>query len=99
MSRQAVNLARPDGLILVEDEMAQFAIRYQIVCRKLHDVEWARVPARGNEKGMDALARLIVKAAASRRPVVLVPLDVTRVRTPCPVGEWTREGDLYVLTY
>lgn len=88
MSHQAVELAGEHGLIIVEDSMAEFAIRYKAI-RGGHDgLQIMRGPA----------AQAISAAFGLGGAVVLVPARVSAPRTEAPVGFWKRVGDLYVLT-
>jgi hypothetical protein len=88
-SRQAVDLASPDGLIIVEDAMARFAVEYRALrSPKPHPT----VVASHN-------ADAIREAALARTPVVLVPEDRDNPTTPPPHGLWRRTGDLYVLDH
>jgi len=85
MSRQAMELAGDNGLIVVEDSMAIYALRYT-----------AMMEARdGIEVTVDAA--LISEAVGNGRPVVLVPFDRDHPKTPVTDGEWQRVGDLYQL--
>ena len=88
MSRHAVELAGEDGLIIVEDGMACFAIRYQAL----------RSGMQGLQITQDAAPEAVAQAAAAGRAVVLVPANADVLRTNPPVGSWKRVGDLYKLT-
>lgn len=88
MSRHALELAGEDGLILVEDAMACFAIRYQALRSGMKDLQITQ----------DAAPEAVAQAAAAGRAVVLVPANVDALRTDPPVGSWKRVGDLYKLT-
>ncbi|MCO6438933.1 MAG: DUF2723 domain-containing protein [Phycisphaerae bacterium] len=91
MSRHAVTLAGPGGLIIVGDAMSAWAIRYgaieyaddspTVLASKLSDLDPDRVLA----------------ALHEGRRVVFVPGDTKKVPKAPPVGTWEREGDLYVL--
>ncbi len=86
MSREAVNLAGPSGVIIVEDQMAEYAVRYQV--------------ARAGRQVtvVDELApRDLEEAASAGRSIVLVPRDVDQPITLSLTGSWRRVGDLYVL--
>ena len=91
MSTEAVALAGPDGMILYEDEMARFALRYKaeragtrddVTITFTQDLE-SMVP--------------VVEAVGRNRPVVLVPVHRDKPKTEAPLGQWSRRGDLYVL--
>jgi hypothetical protein len=87
MSREAVELAGERGLILVEDSMAEFAIRYRALREGLSDLQITH----------EITAELIREAADRAEPVVLVPLNANAPRTVPPIGSWDRTGDLYLL--
>ncbi len=83
MSRQAVELAGHDGVIIVEDSMATFAVQYQLSRRELSKVQWVN----------QITDPAVWQAVLDHRPVVLVPASVDHV----PVGDgWQRQGDLYL---
>jgi hypothetical protein len=88
MSRHAVGLAGQSGLILVEDPMARFAIRYQAV----------RSGMEGLQITQDLAPEAVVEAAGAGRTVVLVPMNADAPQTDPPIGLWKRMGDLYKLT-
>jgi len=86
MSRRAVSLAAPNGVIVVEDDMAAFAIRYRVLRDAMTDVTI-----------MDHVdPSAITEAIRHGRPVVLVPRNTTELPTPLPTGVWERDGELYV---
>lgn len=86
MSREAVDLAGPTGVIIVEDQMAKYAVRYQVARAG------RSVPV------VDELApRDFEEAAAAGRSIVLVPQDVDQPITHPLTASWRRVGDLYVL--
>ena len=87
MSREAVGLAGRDGLILVEDAMAVFAIRYQALRAGLDRVEITQ----------DTTPEKIASAVADERTVVLVPGYADAPQTKPSAKKWKRVGDLYVL--
>lgn len=84
MSREAVDLAGPDGRIIVEDAMARFGVEYQLWLRGWQETV-ELIVAKPYEMELDP---------ASDRKVVLIPSD-TRDQ-PQPPGAWQRVGDLYV---
>ncbi len=87
MSRGALSLTGKDGVILVEDRMAEFAVRYQVLRADAVDVTLASTM---DPSGLET-------AATRGRTVVLVPRQ-TEQPTPAPKGyEWHGVGDLYVL--
>jgi len=87
MSRQAVTLAGPDGLVVYEDPMARFALEYMI------QQSGQAITTIGSEDASPA----IHQHTAAGKPVVLVPIDRDEVMAPFESGNWVRTGDLYVL--
>jgi len=87
MSREAVELAGERGVIIVEDGMAEFAVRYRAI--------------REGKKGIEITPELkpedLLRSVAGSRPIVLVPWSVGERLTPPPSGAWRRVGDLYLL--
>lgn len=83
MSRQAADLAGPNGVIIVEDPMAAFAVRYQIQQRG-----WNNVTVLG-KLSPEELQPLL----AGDRPLVLIPANTQE--TPSP-NIWRSAGELYV---
>jgi hypothetical protein len=87
MSREAVALAGADGIIVVEDLMGEFALRYQALRADYDELLIiSSLPAE--------VAR---EAVYAHRPVVLVPSNTESPRTEPLVGAWQRVGDLYLL--
>ncbi len=87
MSRHAVKLADDSAVIIVEDSMAEPAIRYQL-----------RQQSRDNFV-IPASDLGDIKAWASEHAsFVLVPRDRNAPATPTPRGTWHRDGDLYTNT-
>jgi hypothetical protein len=97
LSRHAVELAGVDGLILVEDEMAAFAIEYQAIRSPGKHLEIRGGPGPQGTPAADALNQEMRRTAAAGRRVVLVPGELDRPPIAPPVGRWVRDGDLYVL--
>lgn len=87
MSDHAVELARPNGLIIVEDRMGMFAVEYAVRRAGLREVKITQ----------DVLPQEIKGCMENGRPVVLVPANVNEPRTAATVGRWERTGDLYRL--
>jgi hypothetical protein len=88
MSRHAIELAGSNGLIVVEDSMASFALRYVAVVEGRDGVE------------VNIAVDLVRMAEAfgAGRPVVLVPRDRDKpITTPALGSLWKRTGDLYYL--
>jgi len=97
MSSQAVRLAGEGGLILVEDPMAIFALRYKVIEAGYRNLEVWPLPApRGDGTGLKRRQVLAEaqRALAAGRTVVLVPLD-TRKAAPTALP-FRRQGDLFV---
>ncbi len=87
MAAHAMRLAEPNGLIIVEDSMAAFAVRYKI----------ARSGSQSISVTCPGTSEEIVGAIQSGRPVVLVPATVGKPRIELRFGTWSRQGDLYIL--
>jgi hypothetical protein len=87
MSRYAVGLADKQGLILVEDPMAEFAVRYRVIRDGLEAVTVTG----------DITLERVNAAISENRPVVLVPTNVNVPKADPPAGRWKRVGDLYLL--
>jgi hypothetical protein len=87
MSRAVADLGGPDGLTIVPEPMARFAIQYQYLRR---DMPRATVVPRINNVE-------IREAIAGRRPVVYVPPAVGEEPPAAPVGSWEKVGEMYVL--
>lgn len=89
MSRHALSLAGADGLIVVEDPMAEAPVRYRV----------ARSGAKGVEITRPSQHDRLEAATERGRIVVLVPLDANAPAVAPPANHrWRREGDLYVLS-
>ena len=88
MSRHAVELAGERAIIISPNQMAMYAIRYQLHREQRDGVELERT-------FHSSLARL---ADRHDRPVVLVPRDRDDPDdgVVLPWGRWVREGDLYL---
>ena len=87
MSSQAVRLAGDRGLIIVEDSMAEFAVRYRAL----------RAGRVGLTITRHAQTDKIQEAVDEARSVVLVPLSIDSPPTDVRAGSWRRIGDLYIL--
>jgi len=87
MSEQAISLAGENGLIIIEDRMAEFAIRYKA---------W-----RGGKEHILVIyepnPQLIQEAIHQNGQVVLVPFHANTPKIEPPFGTWKRTGDLYIL--
>lgn len=86
MSREAMGLAGERGVIIVEDRMAEFAIRYQLETSRRRDVTVS----------LDVEPKEFVRFVDEGRPVVLVPRNADQPTTLPLRGSWRRKGDLYV---
>ena len=87
MSREAVALAGADGIVIVEDRMAEFAVCYQALRADYDELQILNnLPAELAREALDA-----------HRPVVLVPANTETPRTNPHMGTWRRIGDLYLL--
>lgn len=87
MSREAVALAGADGIVIVEDRMAEFAVRYQALRADYDELQILnKLPAEVAREALDA-----------HRPVVLVPANTETPRTNPHMGTWRRIGDLSLL--
>jgi len=89
MSREAVALAGADGIIVVEDRMAEFAVRYQALRAEYDELEIIS----------NLSAETASRAVDARKPVVLVPANAETPRSEPPIGSWQRVGDLYLLLH
>lgn len=88
MSREAVALAGDKGVIIVEDLMASFAVRYRAI----------REEKRGIKIVCELAPEDFLRWADDDRPIVLVPSSVERPMTLPLTGSWRRTGDLYLFT-
>jgi hypothetical protein len=87
LSREAARLAGNDGVLVVEDELASFAIKYELFEEGKTGVE---VCLRDDSP-------LIDEARRARRRVVLVPLRANLLPIDPPDGRWEPIGALYIL--
>jgi hypothetical protein len=87
MSSRAVALAGANGLVVVEDRMAEFAVRYQALK--------APAPAPAVVPSSDDAA--IRAAAGEDRRIVLVPLQAGNAVPALGGCRWEPEEDLFVL--
>jgi hypothetical protein len=87
MSTHAMKLAGRQGLVFYEDGMAEFALAYKALRTGM------------NRDQVCAARRLkeLTASAAIAQTVVLVPENTDSPRTPPPTGQWSRQGDLYIL--
>lgn len=97
MSREAIDLARPDGLILYEDGMAQPALEYQRRVGAETTITVASFPRLESPAGRQRLLDLIATVGPGK-PVVFVPRDVRKIEFDILPGmKWAPRGNLYVL--
>lgn len=96
LTRRSVELAQPDGVILVCDSMSRFGVEYEQLCGRLPaGVEWRTVEARTfDDPAWNARATAWL---AQGRPVVLVPSDREKADIRLTQARWVRAGDLYLL--
>ena len=89
MSRQAVELAGETGTIVVENDMASFAVRYRAIRAGRTNVRITKEISRAE----------LEDAARTGTPIVIVPRNHGEPRTELPpqLGQWQRVGDLFVL--
>ena len=87
MSREAVDLADHNGVIIVEDRLAEFAVRYRAIRNGKTGIEITR----------EMEPKDLLCAVDAGRPIVLVPRSVDEPMTLPLTGSWRRIGDLYVL--
>jgi len=87
LGRKAIELAGKRGAIVVEDLMAEPAVRYWAIRTGSKDVMIMN----------DAPACLLTELVKRSIPIVLVPARADEPRTEAPIGKWRRNGDLYVL--
>ncbi|GMU22470.1 MAG: hypothetical protein AMXMBFR13_25560 [Phycisphaerae bacterium] len=97
MSRSALELAQENGMVLVEDSMARFAVQYARRRAGRPDVEIRQVPSSKRPEAQAALAREVLAGWPSGRPIVLVPLNRDRPEFHVRPWPWRRVGDLYIL--
>jgi len=86
MSRQAVELATPDGLIIAE--RGEFAVRYEALRRRAVGIK-----IRERLENED-----ILRVVRAGRPVVLVPDNVLNPPGAPASHYWKPVGDLFILT-
>lgn len=98
VNRDAYSLAGADGVILHEDSMVGFALRYaQEVDPGLKDVTVVQLDNSADDDAKASLRALLNSCLSSGRSVVLVPRDRDHTTTCVTGAEWRRSGDLYVL--
>ncbi len=99
LNDHAYSLAGDHGLILYEDGMMRFALRYaQATGRAADAVTVMRIETEAPEEIAAQRRALLVSYLAEGRPVVLAPRDRDQPRTCVAQAQWKRVGDLYLLT-
>jgi len=99
VNRQAIELAGPDGLILVDDEMILVGLQYEQVCNRIPgSVSVMEIKKTGSQDIIAGWRLMFKDYLASNRSVVLVPRDRNHPDTCVPEAQWSRLGDLYILT-
>lgn len=99
LNRHAFELAGDDGLILVADNMIEFALRYEIILgRAPTHVRVRPVEQRADVSVVEQRRQLLVESLAAGQTVVLVPRRREEPRTCVSEAQWRRVGDLYLLT-
>lgn len=97
MSRTALALAGPGGVILYEDRMGAFALKYQALQANWDGI-LALMPRLDSPEGRGRFMELIQGADGTLRRTVLVPTDVRKVDTDLLGGmKWAPRDNLYVL--
>ena len=92
----AYRLAGPNGLILSDDAMITFAVRYeQVIGRKPASV---RIEELHELRKTSSERASIAAAMQAGRPVVLIPRERDKPAPNLTGATWERHGDLYVLT-
>lgn len=94
-------LASPGGLVLLEDDMMHWGLRYaQITGRADPAVQIEIVPRSPGGENIDEwvwyFQNVTRRAAAEGRPIVLVPLSRDRPADVIPGARWERRGDVYL---
>lgn len=97
MSRAAVELAAPDGLVIVEDSMARFAIEYRALREGWDKIDVRVWPGLDHYEAAEDLSLRAVATFYVDSPVVLVPLNKHEPAVPPPMGQWYAEGEIFVL--
>ncbi|MFN0135405.1 MAG: protein O-mannosyl-transferase family [Phycisphaerae bacterium] len=94
-SEEAYTLAGSDGMIVIDDLMTQFAMKYEQAIRRhpatVQLVVYEYLRLEGIERST------IREALQSGRTVVLVPRDRDNPAPQLTGALWQRQGDLYVL--
>lgn len=87
MAREAVKLAGPDGLIVVEDRMASFAVKYRAMQAMESSIRVV---------GPDEITAM-QSAAVDRKSVVFIPTRTGIAPPPFPGCRWIPEGEMFRL--
>lgn len=87
MSRKAVELAGPDGTILIGPSMGRFAVKYRLHEEGIDGVAVYRAEDFGE----------LTPPIDRTQPIVLVPRHTHKPPPTPPFGVWRAAGELYVL--
>ena len=87
LGRHAMKLTELNGIVVIEDNMAVFAVQYRAILDDRTDIEIV-LPGKRER---------IAEVLAGDKPVVLVPEDARNPAIEPLTGHWQRDGDLYVL--
>ncbi len=87
MSRKAVELAGPEGVIMIGPSMARFAVKYRLHEEGIDGVGVYRADDFGE----------LTPPIDRTKPIVLVPQHTHKPPPAPPFGVWRAKGDLYVL--
>lgn len=87
LSRHAVELAGENGVIIVEDKMAVFAVQYEVLRSNRDSIRVVR----------DLPASEMEAATQAGTKIVLIPSSINKPMTHPLTGSWQRVGDLYML--
>jgi hypothetical protein len=99
LNSHAYRLAGDSGLILYEDSMVEFGLRYpQAVGKASTRVMVMPIESIAAPEVVAKRRSLLESYLSTGRRVVLVPRDRDRPETCVPEARWQRDGDLYVLT-
>ena len=99
LNAHAYRLAGNNGLILYEDTMVEFGLRYpRAIGKASKDVTIMVIESTAAAEIVAQRRALLASCLSAGRPVVLVPRDRDRPDTCVPEARWRLDGDLYVLT-
>ncbi len=96
LCRQTFAAGGEDAVILVADNMVEYALRYhQHVRRASPDIEIRRMESATNPQAVDLDAARARQLLAAGRQVILVPRDRDRPEVSLPGFVFERHGDVY----